>query len=105
MNAVEPAVDVLALSDVAATLPAAWQSRRLGEVGSARLKLARMDGRALPEEVHDYTEALIVVDGELRLRIGGQAVRVHAGELCLVPAGTAHTVDAGSAGTLLILDT
>ena len=64
-----------------------------------------MDGGALPEEVHDYAEALLVIDGELRLRIAGQTVRVCAGELCLVPADTAHAVDEGSAGTLLILDT
>jgi quercetin dioxygenase-like cupin family protein len=100
----ESAVDVLALSALAAQLPTAWQSRQLGGVGDARLKLARMDGTASPQEVHDYTEALIVIDGELRLRIAGATLRVRAGELCLVPAGTAHAVDEGSTGTLLILD-
>jgi quercetin dioxygenase-like cupin family protein len=64
-----------------------------------------MDGVVSPEEVHDYAESLIVIDGELRVRIAGRAVRVRAGELCSVPAGTAHAVDDGSTGTLLILDT
>ena len=94
MNTAEPAVEVLPLSAMGAQLPAAWQSRLLGRVGEARVKLTRMDGAASPEEVHDYAEALIVIDGELRLRIAG-----------LVPAGIAHAVDEGSTGTLLILDT
>jgi quercetin dioxygenase-like cupin family protein len=105
VSTAEPALEVLALGALAARLPTAWQSRVLGQVGDTRVKLARMDGTASPEEVHDYTEALLVLDGELRLRVAGQAVRVRAGELCLVPAGTAHAVDEGSAGTLLILDT
>ena len=105
MNTAEPAVEVLPLSAMGAQLPAAWQSRLLGRVGEAQVKLTRMDGTASPEEVHDYAEALIVIDGELRLRFAGRAVRVRAGELCLVPAGTAHAVDEGSTGTLLILDT
>ena len=105
MNTAESGVDLLALSALAAQLPTAWQSRLLGHVGGARIKLARMDGAASPEEVHDYTEALIVIDGELRLRIAGANLRVRTGELCLVPAGTAHAVGEGSAGTLLIMDT
>ncbi|MGN2246623.1 cupin domain-containing protein [Frateuria sp. GZRR35] len=56
------------------------------------------------EETHDCAEALLVLDGELRLHIGGTRRVVHAGELCLVPAGVAHAVDAGSTGTLLIMD-
>ena len=105
MNTAEQAVEVLPLSAMAAQLPRAWQSRLLGRVGETRVKLTRMDGAASPEEVHDYAEALVVIDGELRLCIAGRVVRVRAGELCLVPAGTAHAVDEGSAGTLLILNT
>jgi quercetin dioxygenase-like cupin family protein len=105
VSTVESAVEVLALPALGAQLPTAWQSRLLGRVGDAQLKLTRMDGTASPQEVHDYIEALFVIDGELRLRIAGQVLRVRAGELCLVPAGTAHAVDEGSTGTLLILDT
>ncbi|SEI65260.1 cupin domain-containing protein [Frateuria terrea] len=97
--------EVVALLALAQQLPAAWQSRLLGRVGAARIKLARMDRTAAPEEVHDYAEALIVMEGELRLRIAGTTLCLRAGELCLVPAGTAHAVGEGSAGTLLILDT
>jgi quercetin dioxygenase-like cupin family protein len=47
---------------------------------------------------------LLVIDGELRLRIHDAAVTVSRGELYVVPAGVPHSVDAGSAGTLVILD-
>ncbi|MEI7035446.1 cupin domain-containing protein [Fulvimonas yonginensis] len=93
------------LPALAQRLPEAWQSRLLGELGQARLKLARMDEAPYPAEVHDHTEALLVLDGELRLRVGGTVRAVRAGELCLVPAGLAHAVEAGSSGTLLIIDT
>lgn len=74
-------------------------------MGGARIKLARMDGAASPEEMHGDAEALIVIDGELRLRIAGANLHVRTGELCLVPTGTAHAVGEGSAGTLPIMDT
>ena len=38
------------------------------------------------------------------LRIDGEAVTVSRGELYVVPSGVPHSVDAGSTGTLVILD-
>lgn len=93
------------LIDTAEALPQAWSSRVLAQFGDARLKLLRMDDAAYPEECHDYAEGLLVLDGEMVLEIGGQTLRVGAGELCVVPAGVAHSVAPGSRGTLLILDT
>lgn len=98
-------LDVLDLHALAQRLPEAWQSRLLGRVGQAKLKLTRMDAAPYPAETHDYIEALLVLDGELRLRIGDAVRVVRAGGLCLVPAGLAHAVDEGSTGTLLIIDT
>ena len=84
---------------------AAWQSHLLGQIGSARLKLLRMDEAPYVEETHDVSEALLVLDGALRLRIGGALRVAGAGQLCLVPAGVPHAVEEGSTGTLLIMDT
>jgi quercetin dioxygenase-like cupin family protein len=95
---------IIDLQAMAQALPA-WRSQLLGRVGSARLKLLRMDQAPYAEDVHDFTEALLVLDGALRLRIGGALRVVAAGQLCLVPAGVPHAVDEGSAGTLLIMDT
>ncbi|HET6804079.1 MAG TPA: cupin domain-containing protein [Frateuria sp.] len=98
------AADVVDLGALAGRLPRAWQSLLLGRVGPARLKLVRMDQAPYAEEAHADAEALLVLDGELRLRVAGEARIVRAGELCLVPPGVAHAVEPGSAGTLLIID-
>ncbi|HEV2622427.1 MAG TPA: cupin domain-containing protein [Frateuria sp.] len=96
--------DIVDLQALARALPA-WRSRQLGRIGSARLKLLRMDEASYVEEVHDFTEALLVLDDVLRLHIDGVPRVLGAGQLCLVPAGVPHAVDEGSAGALLILDT
>lgn len=93
------------LTEVASQLPQAWSSRVLAQFGDARLKVVRMDDAAYPEESHDYAEGLLVLEGELRLKLDGHVVCVGAGELCVVPAGVPHSVEEGSRGTLLILDT
>jgi mannose-6-phosphate isomerase-like protein (cupin superfamily) len=93
------------LVDAASQLPQAWSSRVFAQFGGARLKLVRMDDTAYPEEVHDDDEGLLVLDGVMVLRIHGETLHVGAGELCVIPAGTPHSVEAGSRGTLLILDT
>lgn len=100
-----PAPDAIDLGTLARELPQAWRSRLLGGIGQARLKLLRMDAGAYPEEIHDQAEALLVLEGRMRLRFAGQVRTVGAGELCLVPAGVAHAVAEGSHGILLIVDT
>jgi len=92
-------------STIAAQLPDSWKSTRLGQVGPARIKVLRMDEQAYEEETHDYNEGLLVIDGQLRLSVGDQAVWVNAGQMYLVEAGVAHAVAAGSHGTLVIVDT
>jgi len=93
------------LADLARELPQAWSSRVLAQFGDARLKVLRMDDAAYPEESHDYAEGLLVIEGQMRLRLDGQLMRVGAGQLCVVPPGVPHSVEQGSQGTLLILDT
>ena len=96
-----PLLDFTAL---AAQLPDTWKSNRVGQVGPARIKVLRMDAQAYEEETHDYNEGLLVIDGLLRLSIGEEAIDVGAGQMYLVEAGIAHTVLAGSQGTLVIID-
>ena len=93
------------LAELAGQLPGAWSSRVLAQFGDARLKVLRMDDAAYPEESHDHAEGLLVIEGELRLRLDGQMLHIGTGELCIVPPGMPHSVEQGSRGTLLILDT
>ncbi|WP_198666628.1 cupin domain-containing protein [Marinomonas shanghaiensis] len=63
-----------------------------------------MDGTPYPDESHDYPEGLLVVDGQLNLKVGSDEITVRAGEIFIVPVGIAHSVTSGSTGTLVILD-
>lgn len=95
---------LLDFTAIAAQLPDSWKSTRLGQVGPARIKVLRMDEQAYEEEIHDYNEGLLVIDGQLHLSIGGDEIRVDTGQMFLVEAGIAHAVLAGSHGTLVIID-
>ncbi|MCT9093254.1 cupin domain-containing protein [Streptomyces sp. ASQP_92] len=92
------------LIDTAAELPEGWRSVVLGNVGTACVKVLRMDEMPVETESHTTTEVLLVLDGQLRLDVDGHAVPVSAGELYIVPAGTSHAVRSGSRGTLLIVE-
>lgn len=63
-----------------------------------------MNGRPLPSESHDTAEALLVLEGELRLVVDGVEVQVRAGEMYIVEAGEVHAVNSGSRGTLVIVE-
>lgn len=87
----------------AAHLPS-WQSSITGEVGPAKIKVVRMDERAYPEEIHDYNEALLVIEGKLLLRVKRDVITIGPGQMYLALAGTPHAVLPGSNGTLVIID-
>ncbi|CAM7148067.1 MULTISPECIES: cupin domain-containing protein [Enterobacter] len=92
------------LKTEANTLNEAWRSRVLGNIGEANLKILRMDERSVAEEVHEYDEGLLVIDGRLELSVNGKNISVSAGELYIAKAGVPHTVETGSVGTLVIID-
>lgn len=88
----------------ARALPHAWRSVVVGRAADANVKVLRMDDQAYPSETHDFDEALLVLDGTMKLQIGDEIVSVGQGEVVVVPAGLAHAVAPGSHGTLLIID-
>lgn len=95
---------LLDFTAIAGQLPDSWKSKCLGQVGPARIKVLRMDEQAFEEETHDYNEGLLVVSGQLRLRVDDEEIHVEAGQMYLVEAGTAHAVLPGSQGQLVIID-
>ncbi|MGI5171565.1 cupin domain-containing protein [Spirillospora sp. CA-253888] len=97
-------MNLIDLVETAAGLPDAWSSRELARVGTACVKVLRMDDLPLEEEAHSASEALLVLDGRLELVVDGAVVPVGPGEMYVVPAGTKHAVAAGSEGTLVILE-
>lgn len=84
--------------------PAAWRSTIVGKAAGANVKVLQMDGSMYDDECHDFDEALLVLDGQMNLDIGGEIITVRAGEVFLVPAGLSHGVAVGSHGTLVIID-
>ncbi len=95
-----PQVDLLTQAQA---LPAAWASVACGRVDGASIRALRMDAQPHPDEAHPHAEALLVLQGELRLRVAGRPQVVPAGQMVVVPAGTAHAVEPGSHGALLII--
>ncbi|MFJ2743854.1 cupin domain-containing protein [Streptomyces sp. NPDC087440] len=98
-------MEAVNLLETSAGLPEAWRSRALGRVGTACVKVLRMDALPVTEESHPTTEALLVLDGRLELTVDARDFTLHSGELFLVPAGARHTVRPGSTGTLVIVET
>lgn len=96
-----PLIDFSLLAD---GLPVPWSSQPMAMVGPARIKVLRMDPQPYEEEVHDYNEALLVVEGRLQLRVRQQHITVERGQMYLVEAGVPHAVAPGSHGTLVIVD-
>jgi quercetin dioxygenase-like cupin family protein len=92
------------LASIADQLPRAWSSLVVGRAAGANLKVLRMDDAAYPDESHNFDEALLVLNGCMRLALQGQITEVNAGEVFIVPAGVPHAVAPGSHGTLVIID-
>lgn len=95
---------VINLKNQADQLATSWKSQVLGRPAGVNFKVLRMDGSTYLDEVHDFDEALLVLEGCMRLDMQGQVTEVRTGEVCIVPAGVAHGVAAGSHGTLVIID-
>lgn len=93
------------LKELAATLPQVWQSRLIGNIGQANIKLIKMGGEAIPWEVHDdFDELLVVIEGNMWLVTDQNTFHLTSGEYYLVPKGIAHKVLPPSQGTLLLVD-
>lgn len=63
-----------------------------------------MDERSIIEEVHEYDEGLLVIEGCLELSVGGEQISVTSGQLYVAKSGVAHAVESVSFGTLVIID-
>jgi quercetin dioxygenase-like cupin family protein len=85
-------MDKIDLKHTASGLKAAWLSMPVGRAAGANIEVVRMDASRYPNEVHEFVEALLVLEGQLNLEIEVETVCVGAGEVAMVPAGQAHAV-------------
>lgn len=49
-------------------------------------------GQVWADFIHATDELVLLIDGEIELRLSGQVLRPAVGEEILIPAGVAHTV-------------
>lgn len=97
-------MSLLDLDLISNAMPQAWKSTVVGRVGDSKIKVLRMDEMSSAAEVHDYTEGLLVISGQLLLDVDGEAISVGEGQIYLAEAGVPHAVLSGSHGTLVIID-
>jgi len=76
-------MSLLDLNLISKALPQAWASTVVGRVGTSNIKVLRMDEMSSAAEVHDYTEGLLVISGQLMLGVGGEAISVGEGQIYL----------------------
>jgi mannose-6-phosphate isomerase-like protein (cupin superfamily) len=99
------AASALNLAALAQGLSGQWGREVLGEVGGVKLKLFRTDGEGLEAEVHEaWSEALLMIAGELTLVMDGKDVRLSAGDFQLIPAGCVHAIRPGADAAFLLFD-
>jgi quercetin dioxygenase-like cupin family protein len=49
------------------------------------------EGGVQPEQVHDFWEYALVVEGTFDGMVGGKPVHLKAGDECVIPPGTKHS--------------
>lgn len=82
-----------------------WTSLVLGESGTAKVKLFRVDPNGLAEEVHHaWSESLIMLDGEIDIELDVIIHTVRAGQHIHIPAGQTHSIHPGGHGAFILID-
>ena len=90
-----PASQAIELADAVAYAPGSIVSRTLVENNAGALTLFAFDvGQGLSEHSAPFDALVQVLDGEVELTIGGQAVRATTGQVVLMPADVPHAVKA-----------
>ena len=103
-GAVLPPAEAVVLASLVDYAPGAVVSRALVQSKPGSLTLFAFDaGQGLSEHTTPYDAHVLVLEGEVRLTIGGQAVPVRAGEVVRMPAGVPHAVEARCRMKMLLL--
>jgi len=96
--------EVQTLAEMVAYQPGSVVSRKVlgGRRGNVTL-FAFAQGEGLTEHTSPYAALVVVLDGEARIRIGGAAYTVAAGETLTLPAGVPHALDAEQAFKMMLV--
>lgn len=94
----EPLADLLALQ------PHSIASRVIARSTGGNVTLFAIDaGEGLSEHSAPFDALVIVLEGEMRITIGGEGVTVGAGSTVLMPANVPHALEASSPARMLLV--
>lgn len=91
------------LTDLIAVAEGSVVSRVLAKSGGGNVTLFAFDRKqGLSEHTAPFDALVQVIDGSLDLTIGGQPVKVSAGEIVRMPAGVPHALHAPEACRMVL---
>ncbi len=99
-----PAAEALLLSDLVMPTDKGIASRILAKSGGGSLTLFAFDeGQGLSEHTAPFDALVLVLDGTLKLTVGGTPVEATPGTVVRMPADVPHAVDAVSPSRMLLV--
>jgi quercetin dioxygenase-like cupin family protein len=99
-----PPSEALVLADLITMPERGIASRVLAKTPGGNVTLFAFDaGEGLSEHTAPFDALVLVVDGTLKLTIGGTDVHAAAGTIVRLPAQVPHAVDALSAARMLLI--
>ena len=99
-----PPSEALSIHSLLTPTPQGIASRVLARTGGGNLTLFAFDaGQELVEHTAPFDALVLVLEGAVRLTIGGTAVRAVPGTIIRMPAGIPHAVEAPEAARMLLI--
>jgi quercetin dioxygenase-like cupin family protein len=99
-----PPAEALALQALINPTDQGIASRILAKTSGGNFTLFAFDGgQGLTEHTSPFDAYVMVLEGELRLTIGGQPVRATPGTIVRMPAGVPHGLEAPEPARMLLL--
>lgn len=103
-SATIPAAEALLLAELITPTDKGIASRVLARTGGGNVTLFAFDqGERLSEHTTPFDALVLVLDGALRLTIGGQSVTASPGTIVRMPAHVPHAVDATAPARMLLV--
>ncbi len=98
-----PEADVLTLAELVTPSPGSITSRILAKTSGGNVTLFAFDaGQGLSEHTAPFDALVQVLDGELKLTIGGKEMTATGGTVVRMPAHVPHAVDALAPSRMLL---
>ena len=98
------ASEALRLSDLIAPTDHGIASRVLAKTGGGNVTLFAFDaGEGLSEHTAPFDALVVMLEGTMKLTIGGRPVEAVPGTIVRMPANVPHALDATSASRMLLI--